>query len=81
MTRASLSLILEHFMRSAIALTDAERGVLVLRQGGEPRVAAQATVDSGAVFIQFGDAPLATVMPKSIFQQVWRSGHAVSSRT
>jgi PAS domain S-box-containing protein len=73
-----LDKLIETLMRTAIAQAGAERGVLVLSYGAEPRIEAEATTDGDAVFVQLRDAPVtAAMLPESALQYVLRTRDSV----
>ncbi|MEM5383134.1 AAA family ATPase [Paraburkholderia phymatum] len=69
-----LETLIEMVMRTAIEQAGAERGLLILSDGGEQRIAADATTGDDAVHLQLSDAPVsASLLPESILNQVLRS--------
>jgi PAS domain S-box-containing protein len=72
-----LDKLVETLMRTAIAQAGAERGVLVLWRGAEPRVEAEATTGGGTVFVQLRDAPVTGMLPESVLQYVLRTRESV----
>jgi PAS domain S-box-containing protein len=72
-----LDKLVETLMRTAIAQAGAERGVLILWRGAEPRVAAEATTGGGTVLVQLRDAPVTGMLPESVLQYVLRTRESV----
>ncbi|NUY29113.1 AAA family ATPase [Paraburkholderia sp. JPY303] len=61
-------------MRTAIEQAGAERGLLILSDGSEHRIAAEATTAGDAVHVLLSDAPLdGAMLPESILNQVLRT--------
>jgi PAS domain S-box-containing protein len=70
--------LLETLMRTAIEQSGAVRGLLILPRGAAPRIVAEATIRSDAVFVQLRDAPLApAVLPESVVHYVLRTRESV----
>jgi PAS domain S-box-containing protein len=70
--------LLEILMRTAIEQAGTERGLLVLSQWAEPRIAAQATTGNDGIVVQLHDqAVTAAVLPESIFQYVVHTKESV----
>lgn len=79
---ASADLVLEKLidmvMRTAIEQAGAERGLLILSVGGEPRIAAEATTGGDAMQVVLQDgAPGQQRLPESVLYQVWRTHESV----
>jgi PAS domain S-box-containing protein len=73
-----LEKLLETLMRTAIEQSGAVRGLLILPQGAEQRVAAEATTRGDIIFVQLGDAPVtASVLPESVVHYVLRTRESV----
>ena len=73
-----LDKLLNTFMRTSIEQAGAERGLLVLSKGVEPRIKARATTDSEAVVVECCDEPVtAQAMPQTLLHQVLRTGESV----
>jgi PAS domain S-box-containing protein len=73
-----LQKMLDTVMRTAIEHAGAERGLLVLPQGSEHRIAAEATVVRDSVVVQVREQALSdAVLPRSIFQYVRRTQESV----
>ncbi|WP_460141940.1 trifunctional serine/threonine-protein kinase/ATP-binding protein/sensor histidine kinase [Pseudomonas sp. S2_E01] len=72
-----LEKLIDVIMRTAIEQAGAERGVLVLSDAGEHRIAAQ--VITGADSMQLGDEPMTPkLLPESLLYHVLRTGESVS---
>ncbi|MEM5384052.1 AAA family ATPase [Paraburkholderia phymatum] len=73
-----LDKLIEMVMRTAIEQAGAERGVLILSDGSEERIAAEALTTGDAARLQLRDAPVSTAMlPESILYHVLRTGESV----
>jgi PAS domain S-box-containing protein len=73
-----LEKLLDTLMRTAIAQAGAERGLLILSRGAEPRIAADVTTSADTVLVQLRDEPVtATVLPESVLHYVLRTGESV----
>ncbi|WP_321898738.1 trifunctional serine/threonine-protein kinase/ATP-binding protein/sensor histidine kinase [Paraburkholderia heleia] len=69
-----LERLIDMVMRTAIEQAGAERGVLILSHGGEPRIAAQATAGGNAPQLQLCDVPVsAAMLPESVIYHVLRT--------
>ncbi|MGF6539436.1 trifunctional serine/threonine-protein kinase/ATP-binding protein/sensor histidine kinase [Paraburkholderia youngii] len=69
-----LDKLIEMVMRTAIEQAGAERGLLILSEAGEHRIAAQAATASDAVHVQLSDTPVnAASLPEPILNQVLRT--------
>ncbi|MGF6987813.1 PAS domain S-box-containing protein [Paraburkholderia atlantica] len=69
-----LDKLIDRVMRTAIEQAGAERGLLILSDGSEHRIAAEATTTGDAVHVQLSDAPvIAAMLPESILNQVLRT--------
>src|SRR5215475_558515 len=65
-------------MRTAIEQAGAERGVLILSDGGEERIAAEAMTTGDAPRLQLRDVPVSTgMLPESILYHVLRTRESV----
>jgi len=65
-------------MRTAIEHAGAERGLLILSRGAEPRIAAEATIDGDTVAVQLCDTPVsAAVLPEAILHYVLHTRESV----
>ncbi|MEX3773105.1 AAA family ATPase [Pseudomonas sp. MYb118] len=72
-----LEKLIDVIMRTAIEQAGAERGVLVLSDTGEHRIAAQVTTGSDSM--QLGDEPMTSArLPQSLLYHVLRTGETVS---
>ncbi|MCR4471943.1 GAF domain-containing protein, partial [Burkholderia sp. SCN-KJ] len=73
-----LDKLIEMVMRTAIEQAGADRGVLILSDGGEERIAAQALTTGDAPQLQLRDVPVSTAMlPESILNHVLRTRESV----
>ncbi|HUB11978.1 MAG TPA: AAA family ATPase [Acetobacteraceae bacterium] len=73
-----LEKLLDTLMRTAIVQAAAERGVLVLSQGKEPRIAAEATIASDTVLVELRDAPVtSSTLPTTMLHYVLRTRECV----
>ncbi|MBR0823161.1 ATP-binding sensor histidine kinase [Bradyrhizobium liaoningense] len=65
-------------MRTAIEHAGAERGLLILSSGAEPRIAAEATIDGDMVAVHLCDKPAtAAVLPEAILHYVLHTRESV----
>jgi len=70
--------LLTTVMRTAIEHAGAERGVLALSRGGEPRIAAEATIDGDEVVVHLCDAAVTpTALPEAILHYVQHTRESV----
>ncbi|BCG02476.1 hypothetical protein PPGU19_070440 (plasmid) [Paraburkholderia sp. PGU19] len=73
-----LDKLIEMVMRTAIEQAGAERGVLILSDGGKARIAAQALTTGDAPRLQLRDVPVsAAMLPESIVNHVLRTRESV----
>lgn len=73
-----LEKLLETFMRTALEQAGAERGLLILSQGGEHHVAADATTSSDVVIVNLCNEPVAAAaLPLSVLHYVLRTRESV----
>jgi PAS domain S-box-containing protein len=73
-----LEKLIDMVMRTAIEQAGAERGLLILSDGGEQRIAAEATTGGDATQLQLRDVPVsATMLPESILYHVLRTRESV----
>jgi predicted ATPase/signal transduction histidine kinase len=73
-----LDKLIDMIMRTAIEQAGAERGLLVLSDGGEPRVAAEAMTSGDTTQLQLRDVPVsATMLPESILYHVLRTRETI----
>lgn len=73
-----LEKLIDMVMRTAIEQAGAERGLLILSNGGEQRIAAEATTGGDATQLQLRDVPVsAAMLPESILYHVLRTRESV----
>jgi PAS domain S-box-containing protein len=73
-----LDKLLDTLMRTAIEQAGAERGLLILATGAEPRIAAEATTDGDAVTVHLRDQPVsAAALSESVLHYVLRTQESV----
>ena len=73
-----LEKLIDMLLRTAIEHAGAERGVLILVQGSELRIKAEASTEAGAVTIAFRDAAISgDVLPESVIQYTARIQESV----
>jgi PAS domain S-box-containing protein len=73
-----LETLIDTLMRTAIEQAGAERGLLILQRGAEPRIEAEATTPGDTVVVQLRDQPVtAAVLPESMLHYVLRTGESV----
>src|SRR6202043_2595091 len=73
-----LEKLIDTLMRTAIAQAAAERGLLVLSRGAEPRIEAEATTSSDTVLVELRDAPVtASALPETVLHYVLRTRESV----
>jgi PAS domain S-box-containing protein len=73
-----LEKLLDTLMRTAIAQAGAERGLLILARGAEPRIEAEATTGGDTVCVQLRDLPVtAAVLPETVLHYVLRTRESV----
>ena len=73
-----LEKLLDTLMRTAIQLAGAERGLLLLLHGVEPRIAAEATTSGETVVVRLLDTPLTwAVLPEAVLRNVLRTRESV----
>ncbi|MBB5460195.1 AAA family ATPase [Paraburkholderia sp. Cpub6] len=73
-----LDKLIEMVMRTAIEQAGAERGVLILSDGGEERIAAEATTTGDAPRLELRNVPVSSeILPESILYHVLRTGENV----
>src|SRR6202011_684276 len=69
-----LEMLIDTLMRTAIEQSGAERGLLILPRGAEPRIEAEATTDGDTVVVQLRDQPVtAAVLPETVLHYVLRT--------
>ncbi|CDF85698.1 PAS domain S-box [Pseudomonas knackmussii B13] len=71
-----LEKLIDMVMRTAIEQAGAERGVLVLAEAGEPRIAALATVGDGAMLL-CNEPISAAALAETVLYQVLRTGESL----
>ncbi len=70
--------LINTLMRTAIEQAGAQRGLLILQDGGEQRIAAEATTSDETVVVRRGNEPVtATAMPETVLNYTLRSGEIV----
>jgi PAS domain S-box-containing protein len=73
-----LEALIDTLMRTAIEQAGAERGLLILSRGAEPRIEAEATTDGDTVVVQLRDQPVtAFMLPESVLHYVLRTRESV----
>jgi PAS domain S-box-containing protein len=73
-----LEKMLDTLMRTAIEQAGAERGLLILARGTEPRIAAEVTTASETVSVQLRGSPVtAGMMPETVLRYVLHAGESV----
>jgi PAS domain S-box-containing protein len=73
-----LETLIDTLMRTAIEQAGAERGLLILQRGAEPRIEAEATTGGETVVVQLRDQPVtASVLPESVLHYVLRTRESV----
>jgi predicted ATPase/GAF domain-containing protein len=73
-----LEKLIETLMRTAIEQAGAERGLLILSRGAEPRIEAEATTGGDTVRVQLRDVPVtADVLPDSVLHYVLHARESV----
>ncbi len=73
-----LEKLIDTLMRTAMAQAAAERGLLVLSRGAEPRIEAEATTSSDTVLVEIRDAPVtASALPETVLHYVLRTRESV----
>jgi PAS domain S-box-containing protein len=73
-----LEKLIDTVMRTAIEQAGAERGLLILARGAEPRIEAEATTGGEAAVVHLRDVPVtAAVVPESVLYYVLRTRESV----
>src|SRR6266404_5507114 len=73
-----LETLIDTLMRTAIEQAGAERGLLILQRGAEPRIEAEATTGGDTVVVQLRDQPVTeSVLPESVLHYVLRTRESV----
>src|SRR5467141_4508958 len=71
-------MLIDTLMRTAIEQAGAERGLLIVPRGAEPRIGAEATTGGDTVVVQLRDQPVtAAVLPESVLHYVLRTRESV----
>jgi PAS domain S-box-containing protein len=73
-----LEMLIDTLMRTAIEQAGAERGLLIIPRGAEPRIEAEATTGGDTVVVQLRDQPVtAPVLPETVLHYVLRTRESV----
>jgi PAS domain S-box-containing protein len=73
-----LQRLVDTLMRTAIEQAGAERGLLILPRGAEPRIEAEATTGGDTILVQLGGQPVtAAVLPESVLHYVQRTRESI----
>ena len=73
-----LEKLLDTLLRTAIEHAGAERGLLVMVRGAEPRIAAEARIDGGTVAVRLCDEPVtAAMLPEAVLHYVLHTRESV----
>jgi PAS domain S-box-containing protein len=73
-----LEKLIDTLMRTAIEQAGAERGLLILSRGAEPRIEAEATTDGDAIVVRLHDESVTVgVLPEQILYYVLRARESV----
>src|SRR5271169_6707665 len=73
-----LEKLIDTLMRTAIEQAGAERGLLILSRGAEPRIEAEATTSSDTVLVELRDAPAtAFLLPETVLHYVLHTRESV----
>ena len=73
-----LEKLIDTLLRTAIEHAGAERGLLVMARGAEPRIAAEARIDGDTVAVRLCDEPVsAAMLPEAILHYVLRTRESV----
>jgi PAS domain S-box-containing protein len=73
-----LERLIDKLMRVAMEHAGAERGLLILSRGTEPRIVAKATIDGDTVAVDLCDHPAtAAVLPEAILHHVLRARESI----
>src|SRR5947208_3228816 len=65
--------LIDALLRTALEHAGAERGVLILPQGGDFRIAAEADAGAGAVTVRLRESAAATALPEAVVQYAART--------
>ena len=73
-----LEKLIDTLLRTAIEHAGAERGLLVMARGAEPRIAAEARIDSGTLAVRLCDEPVtAAMLPEAVLHYVLHTRESV----
>jgi len=73
-----LETLIDKLMRVAMEHAGAERGLLILSRGAEPRIVAKAKIDGDTVAVDLCDDPVtAAVLPEAILHHVLRARESI----
>ena len=73
-----LETLMDTLLRTAIEQAGAERGLLIVLRGAEPRIAAEATTGGDTSVVQLRDQPVtAAALPESVLHYVLRARESV----
>src|SRR5262245_35062696 len=73
-----LEKLLHTLMRTAVEHAGAQRALLILTRGSEPRIMAEAISGSGAVMVQLCDEPVTgSILPETVLRYVLRTRESV----
>jgi predicted ATPase/signal transduction histidine kinase len=73
-----LERLIETLMRTAIEQAGAERGLLIIPRGSEPRIEAEATTGGDTIVVQLRDQPVTpAVLPETVLHYVLRTRESV----
>jgi PAS domain S-box-containing protein len=73
-----LEMLIDTLMRTAIEQAGAERGLLIVPRGTEPRIEAEATTGGDTVVVELRDQPATSaVLPESVLHYVMRTRRSV----
>jgi PAS domain S-box-containing protein len=73
-----LEALIDTLLRTAIAQAGADRGLLILQRGAEPRIVAEATTGGDAITVKLREQPvIAAVLPESVLHYVLRTHESV----
>jgi PAS domain S-box-containing protein len=73
-----LETLIDRLMRTAIEQAGAERGLLIIPRGAEPRIEAEATTAGDAVIVELRDQPVtAALLPETVLHFVVRTRESV----
>jgi PAS domain S-box-containing protein len=73
-----LETLIDTLMHTAIEQAGAERGLLIVPRGAEPRIEAEATIGGDTVVVELRDQPVtAAVLPETVLHYVMRTRESV----